>query len=314
MATVVPSVKAQLVWAMPSMCMPDSRGPRVLQRLDAGFLLCGVPERDSGESGANFGFSGGDRVVEIRFWVPEAIRVAINDYATTPQGFVLAGTATSGQGARAGYLAYLDKAGETKRVVRVSPFEATSIAACANGTVWLLGSVTGAGDHDIVQRFDAQGNLLGTHVPGSSFRKAQPPFHPGVHDEYSPSRIRCYERGVMVVSTAGDEIVLLNPDGSEKARLPLARPGLGAPPPSGVLRGSDGLPLPHALLGGLAVALDGTLYGDFLVTGGEAVFSRSLNEAAWKRVPLDEAGTVIGVHEKRAVRLNVRTKSLLVTD
>ena len=116
----------------------------------------------------------GQMVVNLTFSVPDSRMTQISGYARASDGsLALSGTAYSGNSQVAAFLAWISPDGKRVRIVRTSPFYPYRTAFAADGTIWTAGweivdGVEVNPDHNMVRRFDRDGNLLGAFIPKSS--------------------------------------------------------------------------------------------------------------------------------------------------
>lgn len=265
--------------------------PFVHWRFEGGTLLCGRPTTDLSDERPNLAIATSSGSREIRFWVPDAQRVRVSDFTVAQSGYVVSGSAVSSAGSTGFFIALLDSSGNVKKIVRTAPFEPHSVAACPSGEIWALGSVaeTSGGvwpEHNTVQRFDKDGNNLGSTLPFSSFPKT--PFHPGLSGTRDWSHIRCSGGGAAVVSAAAKQIVMLDSSGKETERLPLAKPDPGPIPPDLTTR------LSESILTDFAVTPSGVLYAGYVLAHGQGF---------WTPIEIpQEVVNLVGVNGERPVK------------
>ena len=125
----------------------------------------------------------GNKVLEGRIWLPEAVSVVLRDAGVTHDRRILAaGFATKADGTHAEFLALTNTKGKLVRVIRTNPFMVHSACAGRDGTVWAFGGErinpetdpTAAGSVRAIRQFDWERGQLGAYLPMSEFTPATP--------------------------------------------------------------------------------------------------------------------------------------------
>ena len=163
-----------------SLQAPDSAirvasiGRKVVSKFQNGFLI-DSDVADSGLSQIYIYSRTGAEVMHLKMAIPGALRADVYDFAVSPGGvFAVSGVAFTSDGAYAGYIAWIGSDGSIQRVVRTNPFGAFRLAFSGDGNLWASGKVqkpdqTEESVYDIIRRFDAEGRLIGSSLPRSSF-------------------------------------------------------------------------------------------------------------------------------------------------
>lgn len=158
----------------------------------------------------------GSQTVQVKLAFPDASRVDVRDFAVSPAGAIaVSGVAYTSDGAYSTFIAWIGANGAIQRVVRISPFSARRLAFSNDGTLWAAGtSQTPAREEDptsdVLRRYDAEGHLLGSSLPRSSFSMSKFNYRPPAANAFLvplPDRMAFY-------SPSEREWIEAGPDGS----------------------------------------------------------------------------------------------------
>ena len=114
---------------------------------------------------------GATRRFDVR--VPGAQALAIADVAVSPSGgYAAAVSARDADGRHASFLAWLNSAGETTKIVRTTPYAAARIVFSVDGRLWAAGRAREADYstspvYDVVRVYGQDGIFQSSHVPSS---------------------------------------------------------------------------------------------------------------------------------------------------
>ena len=113
----------------------------------------------------------GNIVRELKLRFPDTRNITIADTAVSADGdYALSGGATDNDGTLLTFIAWLDQAGNTTRIVRTSPYSPRRIVFADDGTLWVVGrgprQETG---HDTLRRYGADGVRIESFLPRSTF-------------------------------------------------------------------------------------------------------------------------------------------------
>ncbi|MGI8745759.1 MAG: hypothetical protein ACR2NN_24925 [Bryobacteraceae bacterium] len=128
------------------------------------------------------------------------MRVILSDISVSPSGtYAVAATALSGGGAPVAFIAWLDPAGKTTRLVQLSPTAALRLSFADDGTLWALVRVhdevfNEVPDYDMLRHYDSSGLLLNTALPRKHFRNHRFPAYVGILTTLG-SRVALYAEG-----------------------------------------------------------------------------------------------------------------------
>jgi len=120
----------------------------------------------------------GERVKSISLTLPSPyVSVTrIVDAAVSPDGLLaISASATTSDGKVAHLIAWFDASGSLAKIVRTTPFAAHQIAFAGKGTLWAVGNLYSEQRtrdipaHDVVWQFGADGTVLRTLLPDTSF-------------------------------------------------------------------------------------------------------------------------------------------------
>ncbi|MBM3775969.1 MAG: hypothetical protein FJW37_12535 [Acidobacteria bacterium] len=99
--------------------------------------------------------------------------------------FALSGLAYSNDSKGGAFVAWISPDRQQQRVFRTAPYATRKIAVASDGTIWTIGRELTDGEelnpgHDVVRRFDAEGNLLGSYLPKPSLMRDGSRQHPAL--------------------------------------------------------------------------------------------------------------------------------------
>jgi hypothetical protein len=157
--------------------------------------------------------------------LPDSFRVMISDVAVSFNGMLAASvSATDREGSPFAAIAWLKPDGSLIRVVRTTPFGAGKISFTADGSLWAMGILKKDETlreeepvHDLLRRYGADGELLGTYLPRLSVSSGRP--HPSQGGLLVTSRER-----VGFVSERAGKWAVLGADGSTLGQGTLSGP------------------------------------------------------------------------------------------
>jgi hypothetical protein len=153
---------------------------------------------------------------QIVIWIPEAMRVFLDNVVLTTDGRILAtGVADSNDGKRAAFIAITDVAGKVTSVIRTNPFLASQLCLGPDGTVWTFGDVPSTGTASaevsagLLRNYDFGAGLLHEFLPRSSFPASRnaPAFLSGVGKEVA---MRCSQSELVIYSGPAREVIVMN--------------------------------------------------------------------------------------------------------
>ena len=117
--------------------------------------------------------------LDVPLHIPGAQRVIVHDVAASPDGsLAVSVTAVDEEGALVAMLALLESSGELTRVIKTSPFSATSIAFTGDGNLWAVGvekdsSFQEVANYSVLRKYTPEGEQVGDFLPRSGFPQSQ---------------------------------------------------------------------------------------------------------------------------------------------
>ncbi len=175
----------------------------------------------------------GMKLFETPLAIEGAQEVFIKSAAASRDGrFSFSGTAVSGTGARAGFIAFLDAKGRLMHIVRPDSFYPQHSCFTADGTLWVAGTAgkdrnRAEEDHNILRAYSHEGKLKFSLLPRSSFAAvSRDPIespHPAV-DGRTLSALAANDKVVVFLAAAFQEIVRVSIDGKVLLRTPTEFP------------------------------------------------------------------------------------------
>jgi hypothetical protein len=175
----------------------------------------------------------GRKLFEVSLALDGAGEVFLNSMAASGDGrFAFCGTAVSGSGARAGFIAFLDQAGRIVKINRPERFFPKHLCFTGDGALWSAGSagnVDGRGevDHAVLRGYSTDGKLKFALLPRSSFAPVSADLalnpHPAV-DANTVSQLATNNRTVVFLTAGFREIIGISLDGQLRFRKPVDKP------------------------------------------------------------------------------------------
>lgn len=111
----------------------------------------------------------------IRYEIPGAVRVVFHDATALGSAIIVAADIWEVGGIRASTIAAFDEKGQVLWMRRTNPFRAKFLTVASDSTIWVFGqniadSLNGlAQDHDTLQVYRSDGQLLRTHAKASLY-------------------------------------------------------------------------------------------------------------------------------------------------
>lgn len=163
----------------------------------------------------------GNVIVQVQLAIPNTARILIRSIAAAPDGtLAVPATARDGQGNNTSVIFWISPAGAITRVVHTAPFSASQVAFAADGSLWAGGRslsfnpanppasrVRRLDAYDVLQHYDAHGELLDIAVPYTSFANGST-VDPSLY-----AFLRVTQDRIGYLSLSAGEYVELSPDG-----------------------------------------------------------------------------------------------------
>ncbi|MCC7236242.1 MAG: hypothetical protein IT163_13100 [Bryobacterales bacterium] len=191
-----------------------------MRHWENGFIAIREPEKSS----VVLYDRGGKRLWSTKIGFPDAVETSLRTVAIWPDGSVaVGGGARSADGALAGFIALIDSGGNTKRIVRTTPYIAWHMAVAGDGRLWTFGRRFLAPEakvdepHQMVRSFSKEGVQEAAYFPRQSFTKWP-------HPASGADLVLFRDRVGLYVTSRGEWVELSAETGEVRTQTKIAQP------------------------------------------------------------------------------------------